>query len=99
MSKEIKVFEPPMCCSSGMCGPVPDESVVNFNALTKKIEADGHKIKRFTLNQGAADFEAETQVMAVLEDEQLKALPMTVINGRIMKKGAYPTHEEILSWL
>jgi hypothetical protein len=55
----------------------------------------GYTIQRFTLTQDSAEFQKEAQVMAILENEQLEALPITVIGGEVVKKGAYPTFEEI----
>ena len=86
-----------MCCPSGMCGPAPDESVVDFNGLIKRVEAEGYTVMRFMLAQDAAAFQAEAKIMRVLQDEQLEALPITMIGEKIIKKGAYPAYEEIVS--
>jgi hypothetical protein len=96
MDKEIKVFEPAMCCPSGMCGPTPDKKVIDFNDLIKRVEAEGYTVKRFTITRDAAAFQSEAQVMAVIKDEQSEALPITTLGGEIIKKGGYPTYEEIV---
>ncbi len=39
MTKLVQVFDPPMCCSSGACGPkVLDRRLVQFSAaLLKRV--------------------------------------------------------------
>ncbi len=97
MEKEIKVFEPPMCCPSGVCGPAPDRELVDFNVLIKQVEEEGYVVKRFMLTRDAAEFKKEEQVMALVQNEQLEALPITVIKSKIIKKSNYPTYDEIVN--
>lgn len=95
MKAKIKIFEPPMCCPTGMCGPTVDEKLVAFNDLIEKLKKDGFVVERYMLTNDAAAFQSEAQVVAVLKDEQLEALPITLIDGKLIKRGAYPTLEEI----
>lgn len=97
MALTVKVFEPAMCCPTGMCGPTVDEKVVDFNGLIEKLKAEGHDVERYIITQNLAAFQQEEQVMSILKDEQLQALPITVVNGKVVKKGSYPEYEEILS--
>lgn len=96
MNKTIKVFEPPMCCSSGMCGPSTDDKVVAFNDLLEKLKNNDYHVERYMLTRDTEAFQNETQVIAILQDEQLEALPITMIDGKIIKKGAYPTYDDIV---
>jgi len=97
MTIKAKVFEPAMCCSSGLCGPSVDEDVVAFNQTIERIKSEGHEIERFMITQDSAEFQKEDAITAILKEEQLEALPITMVNGRVIKKGAYPTYEEILA--
>lgn len=97
MEKQIRVFEPAMCCSSGLCGPAPDQSVIDFNALIEKVEAQGYTVERFMITRDAAAFQAEPRVIDLLNKEQLDALPITMIGKKIIREGAYPTYEEIVA--
>lgn len=93
---EIKVFEPPMCCSTGMCGPTINEEVVAFNGLLEKLKKESYEVERYMLSSDTAAFQNEEQVMAIVKDEQLEGLPITMVGGKVLKKGAYPTYEEIM---
>lgn len=96
MNKTIKVFEPQMCCSSGVCGPSTDDKVVAFNDLIDKLKKDNYNVERYMLTRDINAFQSEAQVMAALKDEQLEALPITMIDEKIVKKGEYPTIEDII---
>lgn len=97
MALTVKVFERAMCCPTGMCGPTVDENVVNFNGLIEKLKAEGHDVQRYMITQNLAAFQQEDQVMNILRDEQLDALPITLVNGKVIKKGSYPEWEDISS--
>jgi len=95
MALTVKVFESAMCCSTGMCGPVVDETIVNFNGLIERLKAEGHDVQRYMITQNLAAFQQDEQVMSILKDEQLDALPITTVNGKVVKKGAYPEWGDI----
>jgi len=84
-----------MCCSSGLCGPSVDEKLVKFNSLLDKLKAEGYTVNRYTLTTDGDKFTSEPGVMALIKDEQMEALPVTVVDGKIIKKGEYPTYDEI----
>lgn len=93
---KIKIFEPPMCCSTGMCGPTIDEKLVAFNDLIEKLKEESYVVERYMLTTDTDVFQSEEQVMAIVKDEQLEGLPITMVGGKILKKGSYPTYEEIV---
>lgn len=47
----IQVFDPPMCCSTGICGPSVDPDLVNFAAMLSQLANMGVKIERQNLGQ------------------------------------------------
>lgn len=84
-----------MCCSSGMCGPTTDDKVVAFNDLIDRLKKSNYNVERYMLTRDTEAFQKETQVMTILQDEQLEALPLTIIDGKVIKKGEYPTYDDI----
>lgn len=93
----IEFYEPPMCCSSGCCGPSVDEKLVELNrnieSLRKKYP--GIMIYRYMISQQPNVFRANNQVYRTLQDKGRKALPITTINGNIIKTHKYPSLREI----
>ncbi|HEX21080.1 MAG TPA: arsenite efflux transporter metallochaperone ArsD [Actinobacteria bacterium] len=97
MAIEIKIFELPMCCSSGMCGPTVDERLVDFNTLIDRLKNEGYLINRYMLTNDRDKFISEPKVMSLIKDEQMEALPLVMVDGKIIKKGDYPTYDEIIA--
>ena len=47
--KNIQVFDPAMCCSSGVCGTDIDQILVAFSADVDWAKQNGAQIERFNL--------------------------------------------------
>jgi len=43
----IVIYEGAMCCSTGVCGPEPDKTLIAFNEALKRIQTE-HKDLRIT---------------------------------------------------
>lgn len=96
MKNEIKVFDPPMCCSSGVCGTSVNLELVRFAGDLEFLKKNGVAVKRFNLSSEPAAFVAEPIVKETLAKDGKDCLPLTVINGEIVGKGSYLTREELL---
>ena len=99
MSKQIIIFDPPMCCSSGVCGPSPDPVLIEFQNLFTKLKKSGHDIERYIITQSPEKFKENPQVIKLIQEEQLKVLPITTVNDVVVKKGSYPTSDELKSYI
>jgi len=96
MSKLIEVYDPPMCCSTGVCGPSPDPKLIAFQETVLRLESEGVTVKRYMLTGQPAEFMKQPEVVALLRSpEGVAALPVTVINGNVFRKGAYPEYDEL----
>jgi hypothetical protein len=95
MSKKIVIFDPPMCCSSGVCGPNPDSTLIDFQNLFTNLKKSGVDIERFIITQSPEKFKENPEVIKLIQEQQLKILPITMVDGKIVKTGKYPTEEEI----
>jgi len=95
----IEIFEPPMCCAGGLCGPEVDENLLRFNEALitlKKQLGNGIATYRYLANQQFEKFKANAAVMKLIHGQAMSALPVTVVNGAVLHQGAYPTLEELL---
>ncbi|MEO7934538.1 MAG: arsenite efflux transporter metallochaperone ArsD [Chthoniobacterales bacterium] len=92
--KTIQVYDPPMCCSTGICGTDIDPDLVNFAAMLAQLGARGLKIERYNLGQQPMAFAQNPAVKSLLEKEGTEALPVIFLDGEIYLKGRYPTKEE-----
>lgn len=96
---KIEIFEPTMCCSSGICGPSVDEKLVKISEdiETLKKEFEGIDIQRYQPQTHSMKFMANMEVGKLVRENGQKILPITVLNGKVIKSGQYPTLEELKS--
>jgi len=94
MNKKIVIYDQPMCCPSGVCGPDPDQTLIEFQDILKKVGKMGVTVDRYIITQEPEKFKENAAVIEMIQKHQLKALPITVIDGKIVKSGSYPTLKE-----
>ena len=97
--KLIQVYDPPLCCSTGACGPNVDPALVRFAGLLSQIAAGGVKVERYNLAQQPLAFVQNPAVKALLDSTGTDALPAIFIDGALALKGTYPDEEQQGSWL
>ena len=97
MSK-IQVFDPALCCSTGVCGVDVDQALVSFSADVDWAKANGAEIQRFNLAQEPMAFAVNTTVKAYLQRSGEKALPLILVDGEVAMAGRYPEREELARW-
>jgi AhpD family alkylhydroperoxidase len=93
--KLIQIYDPPMCCSTGVCGPDVDPKVVQFAADVKWLADQGATIERFNLAQTPIAFAENEVVRAALTEKGEAALPLILVDGKVAASGTYPTREEL----
>ena len=96
--KTIRVYDPPMCCSTGVCGPDVDPDLAQFSALLNRLVAGGITVERYGLVQQPMEFVQNPKVKALLESEGAEALPLIFWDGEVVLKGKYPDHQERARW-
>ena len=99
MSKKIIIYESAMCCSSGVCGPSPDQALLDLQDALEEIKKIGYEVERYSITQSPKKFRENTQVIRLIQEQQLKALPITTLDGNVVKSGSYPTLEELKNLL
>ncbi len=75
----LEVYDPAMCCSTGVCGPEVDPVLVRFAADLKWLQEQGAEVERFNLSQSPAAFVENEQVKQALTDRGEGALPMVLV--------------------
>ena len=98
MAKSIQVFDPAMCCSSGVCGTEVDQQLVSFSADADWAKNNGVKIERFNLAQQPMDFANNEIVRNFLERSGKDALPLILVDGEFALAGRYPNRNELARW-
>lgn len=94
---KIEFFEPPMCCSTGLCGPTVDETLVRLNQNIEYLKKKYPQIEilRYMITQQPLKFRENKSVYDLIKDKGKNVLPVTTFNGEILKAYEYPTLEEM----
>jgi hypothetical protein len=96
--KSIQVFDPAMCCNTGVCGTDVDQQLVNFSADVDWAKQQGAKIERFNLAQQPMEFANNPVVKGFLERSGQEALPLILVDGAVALAGRYPNRSELARW-
>lgn len=94
-SAEVEFFDPPMCCPTGLCGPALDQTLLDVNEMILGLQSTGHRVERYQMTIQPHAFLDNPDVMRLVREQQMAALPITVVRGKIIKIGAYPTKDEV----
>lgn len=94
MSPTIRVFDPAMCCSTGVCGPTSDPELARFAADLDWLQKQGVKVERFNLSAQPAAF-AETPAVKEALARGTDVLPLVLVDDRIAVEGSYPSRETL----
>ena len=96
--KNIQIFDPALCCSTGVCGVDVDQSLVTFSADVDWAKQNGVKIERFNLAQQPMAFAESATVKAFLQRSGAEALPLVLVDGEMALAGRYPKRTELARW-
>ena len=97
--KKLQVFDPPMCCSTGVCGPEVDPKLARFAADLDWVKKNGVEVERYNLSQQPAAFADSEMVKEALKKYGNEALPLLLLEGRIISHGAYPSRQELAGFV
>ncbi|MBD9357457.1 arsenite efflux transporter metallochaperone ArsD [Methylomonas albis] len=94
----IQIFDPALCCSTGVCGVEVDQQLVGFAADVDWAKQNGADIERFNLAQTPLAFAENPVVKAFLERSGAEALPLILVDGEVALAGRYPNRAELARW-
>jgi hypothetical protein len=97
--KKVQVFDPALCCSSGVCGTDVDQKLVDFSADVDWAKQQGALIERFNLAQQPMAFAENMAVKGLLERSGESALPITLVDGEVAFAGRYPSRDDLIRWM
>jgi hypothetical protein len=97
--KKMIIFDPAMCCSTGVCGPSVNKELLRVATVINTLKNKGVLIERYNLTNNPQIFVDNKQINQILNTSGVKSLPVTMIDGVVVKEGKYPTNEEFCSLL
>lgn len=97
MSK-IEIFDPAMCCSTGVCGPSINKELLRVSTVVNNMIKKGANVTRHNLSSEPQAFVDNKEVNEYLNSKGAEILPITLVDGEIKKVKEYPTNEEFANW-
>jgi len=98
MSPTIRIFDPAMCCDSGVCGAEVDPALVRISADIGWARAQGARVDRLNLAREPQAFVDEPTVRRLLGQVGREALPVTLVDGELVLSGRYPDRAQLAKW-
>lgn len=92
--KEINIYEPVMCCNTGVSGVGIDSELMRISTVMKVFKNLHLTVRRLDLSKTPKEFMKNREVMAFLKENTMNALPITTVDGKIFITNRYPTNEE-----
>ena len=92
---KLEIFEPSLCCESGLCGPEPDKVLIDLQNTIQLLKKVNVETKRFAINQAPLMFVQNTVVRDFIKANGPGKLPLVLLDNQIIKIGGYPTFDEL----
>ena len=97
--KTMKIFEPAMCCPTGLCGVGVDPELLRVSTVLNTLKENGINVQRYNLTGAPMEFVNHTAVAEFLKKFGPEKLPVIMVDDFIVITGRYPSNEEFTSWL
>ncbi|EMI15260.1 Arsenical resistance operon trans-acting repressor ArsD [Rhodopirellula maiorica SM1] len=97
--KSVEVFDKPMCCSTGVCGPDVDPVLPKFAADLDWLKGQGHQVERYNLAQQPQAFIDNKSIHQLISTAGTDCLPVVMVDGQIVSQAAYPSREDFAGWV
>lgn len=99
LSGSVEVFDPAMCCPTGVCGPGVDPALLQIARDLRWLASRGARVVRVGLSQEPRAFVDNARVNGLLQAFGDAALPAVLVNGAVLAHGRYPSRDEVIAAL
>lgn len=97
--KKMIIFDPAMCCPTGVCGPSVDPELLRVATVINSLKNKGVTVERHNLTSNPQAFVDNKVINQLLNSEGVDVLPVTIVDGEVVKTKGYPTNEEFCTML
>lgn len=96
--KTIEIFDPAMCCPTGLCGTNIDPNLMRIAVVIETLKKRGVNISRHNLKDEPMIYVTNTKVNELLQAKGVEVLPITLVDGEVAVTGEYPTTRQMAEW-
>lgn len=94
--KKMQIFEPAMCCSTGLCGVGVNPELLRISTVLNTLKQNGIVVDRFNLNSAPMEFIKNKAVNEFINTNEPDKLPIIILDEKIVIFGRYPTNKEFI---
>jgi hypothetical protein len=96
--KTIEIYDPEICNTANGCGSGADREALRIKTMLRALTSEGKKVLRYGLIENPDVFARNKEVSEIVSKSGTSALPITVVDGEIKRKGSYPSNLELATW-
>ena len=97
--KKMIIFDPAMCCSTGVCGPAVNPNLLRVSTVVNSLNKKGIVVERYNLTANPQAFVDNNIINGLLNSDGVEILPVTMLDGEVVKTKQYPTNVEFCELL
>ncbi len=97
--KKLQIFEPAMCCSTGLCGVGVDPELLRISTVLDMLKKNGIVVERFNLSNAPEVFVTNNLVNSYIQSKGVDGLPIVVLDDEIIIAKRYPSNNEFIEYL
>ena len=97
--KKMIIFDPAMCCSSGVCGPAVNPDLLRVSTALNRLKNKDIVVERYNLTSNPQAFVDNNIINQLLNSDGVDILPVTIVDGEVVKTKQYPTNAEFCKLL
>lgn len=97
--KKMQIFEPAMCCSTGLCGVSVDPELLRISTVLNALEKNGVKVERYNLSGSPQEFVNNKVINDYIKEKGVEGLPAVVLDSEVVITGRYPSNDEFVKLL
>ena len=94
----VQVFEPALCCTTGVCGGDVDQGLVTFSADMDFVRGRGGDVARHNLASEPVAFVENDAAKTFLRVAGSAGLPLVLVDGVTVMTGRYPDRAQLAAW-
>ena len=96
--KTIEIFDPAMCCPTGLCGTTIDPNLMRIAVIVDTLNKKGVNISRHNLKDEPMIYVTNKKVNDLLQSKGVDVLPITLVDEEVAVTGEYPTTRQMAEW-
>ena len=96
--KKIEIFDPAMCCPTGLCGTNINPASMRIAVVVETLKRQGVIVIRHNLRDEPQVYVSNKTVNEYLQKNGAEALPITLVDGEIAVSKVYPTTKQMSEW-